>query len=730
MSARDTLHGICRSCAAMCPLVIERENGVPVSIIGDKHNPVYWGYSCIKGREMVTQLRHPDRLTKSVRKEADGTFTPIASAQALDEIAAKLQKIIAEHGPRAVATYAGTYIFTYPATQPVSTAWMEAIGSRMMFTSNTIDQPGKVIAPALHGTWQAGPQVFDDADTWLLVGVNPIVAHSGGVPNQNPAKRLKDAVARGMKPIVIDPRRSECAERAFVHLQPRPGEDPAVLAGMIRVILHEQLFDAEFVRAHVKGVEALRAAVEPYTADYVAARADIPVVDLLRAARTFAQASRGGATAGTGPNMAGNSNLVEYLLLALMSLCGRWLKAGERVPNPGVLGPRFAPRAQANAPWPVYVPGGETMRVRGFREAVVGLPVSALADEILLPGEGQVKALISIGGNPLMAWPDQRKTLAALKALDLFVCLDIQMAHNSCHHAHYTVACKHSLESPAMTLPNEMLSYFGTGFGYAVPYAQYAPAAAAPPPGSDLIEEWEFFYGIAKRMQIELEMKVAYSWTTTAGEPARYRFDMQHKPTTDDLFEVLCDGGRVPLTRVKERPEGRVFDDETVIVAAAEPGSDARLQVGDALMCAELEAIATAAPGHERLQAYPFRLISRRTHGVMNSTGRNNARQMRGQGTNPAYMHPLDLRSLGLAPGDEVRIRSQYGEIPAIVAAEDAVKRGVISMSHCFGTDPDRPGDVRTLGSNTGLLSSVEHDYDRFSGIPRMSAIPVRVETL
>ena len=120
------------------------------------------------------------------------------------------------------------------------------------------------------------------------------------------------------------------------------------------------------------------------------------------------------------------------------------------------------------------------------------------------------------------------------------------MEHNSCHLAHYTVACKHSLESPAMTLPNEMLSYFGTGFGYAVPYAQYAPAAATPPAGSDLIEEWEFFYGLSQRMRLPLEMDVAYSWTTTSGvEPTRYRFDMHNKPTTDELFDVLCDGGRV-----------------------------------------------------------------------------------------------------------------------------------------------------------------------------------------
>jgi anaerobic selenocysteine-containing dehydrogenase len=723
---KDTVHGICRSCAALCPIVIDREDGKPVRIIGDKNNPVYWGYSCIKGREMGTLLRHPDRLLHSVRREADGSFTPLSSSQALDEITAKLNRIIAEHGPRAVATYAGTYIFTYPATQPVSTAWMKAIGSPMMFTSSTIDQPGKAIAAALHGTWSAGSQVFDDADTWLLVGVNPIVAHSGGVPNQNPAKRLKDAVERGMKPIVIDPRRSECAERAFVHLQARPGEDPTVLAGMLRVILKESLFDADFVRDNVAGVDALAAAVEPFTPEYVQRRADVPAADLVLAARTFATAGRGGATAGTGSNMAPRGNLTEYLLLCLMSVCGRWLKQGERVPNPGVLGPRFAPKAQANAPWPAWG-YGEKLRVRGFTDAACGLPTSALADEILTPGEGQVRALISIGGNPLLAWPDQQKTLAALKALDLFVCLDVQIANNSCHLADYTVACRQSLESPAMTLPNEMLSYFGTGFGYAQPYAQYAPAAAADPEGSDLMEEWEFFYETARRLGVELEMDVAYSWTTTSGEPARYRFDMQNKPSTDELFEVLCDGGRVPLAKVKERPEGRVFDDEEVIVMPPDSDHAARLQVGDSAMVQELRDVAAEELEHEHLAQYPFRLISRRMHGVFNSSGRNNPRQLRNKPWNPAFMHPADLAALGLSDGEVVRIASRYGEIPAIVEAEDGIKRGVISMSHCFGGDPEQADDVRNSGSNTGVLTSVEHEYDPYSGIPRMSAIPVRI---
>src|SRR3972149_4369147 len=122
-----------------------------------------------------------------------------------------------------------------------------------------------MVAPALHGRWAGGAQPFEGADTWLLVGANPTVSKSIGVPCYNPAWHLHDAVRRGMKLIVIDPRRSEAAKQAFVHLQARPGEDPTILAGMLRVILREELFDGEFVRENARGEGALARAGEPLT---------------------------------------------------------------------------------------------------------------------------------------------------------------------------------------------------------------------------------------------------------------------------------------------------------------------------------------------------------------------------------------------------------------------------------------------------------------------------------
>ena len=140
----------------------------------------------------------------------------------------------------------------------VAKGFMKAIGSNMRFSSGSIDQPGKGIARALHGTWSAGPQPFSESDTWMLVGANPAISMWGGIPQFDPARRLREAKANGMQLIVIDPRRTEAAANADLFLQPKPGEDPTILAGILRVILTEGLHDAEFVGVGRRGLRRAR----------------------------------------------------------------------------------------------------------------------------------------------------------------------------------------------------------------------------------------------------------------------------------------------------------------------------------------------------------------------------------------------------------------------------------------------------------------------------------------
>jgi anaerobic selenocysteine-containing dehydrogenase len=714
----------CRFCHASCAIKVTVEEGRAVSVIGAKDNPVYHGYTCAKGRALPEQHSSPHRLLHTMKRDADGNHQPISAEQAMDEIAAKVAKIVEDHGPRSVALYTGTYSLPYPAGSPMAAAWLSSLGSPMHFTSATIDQPGKMIAPALHGVWGGGSYHFDAADVWMLVGANPTISKSIGIPCMNPAKRLHDAVKRGLELIIIDPRRSEAAKAAAVYLQPKPGEDPTILAGMIRVILSEGLSDEAFLSSHTRGLDELKAAVEPFTPDYVEKRAGVPGEDVVRAARLFASSRNGGGNVGTGPNMAKRGNLTEYLTLVLNSLTGHWRRAGESIPNPGVLMPPTRAVAQASDPYPGWG-FGESMRVRNLTNTVAGLPTAALAEEIVMPGEGQVKALFSLGGNPMAAWPDQDRTLAAMNALELNVTLDIKMSATA-KMADYVIAPKLSLEVPGMTLPTESLSPYA--MGYPEPYAQYSPPIVDPPEGSDVIEEWEFFYGLAQRMGLPLTIAAAYEWGPDAENPALTEIDMENKPSNELLFAALTHDSKVPLDEVMKYPEGQIFEDPSAVVGPGDPKAPGRIQLADSTMMAELEEVA----GEEIIRDadYAFRLISRRLPDVHNSAGRDIPKLVRKYAYNPAFMNPLDLEMLGLGAGDVVEITSSYSAILGVVEPEEAIRRGVVSMPHGFGDAPgsDQDKDVHTFGSNTGRLSSVDEDFDPYSGIPLMSAIPVNVE--
>lgn len=723
MGERTSHPSICRFCAANCPITVEIEDGRPIKVSGNDENPSYHGFCCARGQAVVEQFDHPGRLLHSVKRDANGDYIPVASEQAMDEIALKISEILASHGPRSIGFYFGTYSGANSATGPVMGALCKALRTPMVFTAATIDQPGKDIALALLGGWEAGPHVFSDSDVWLIFGGNGLISISTTIPNQNVGWRLTNALTRGMKLIVVDPRRTQTASRAHIHLQPRPGEDASILAGMIHVILKEKLHDAEFVAENVNGLDELRSAVEPFDPISAAARADIRVDDLSAAARTFAGAKRGIAIGSTGVNMSGRSSLTEYLILALNTICGRYARAGETISTPGVLLPRATPKAQPRPPRPAR-DLGEKMSARGLGMAASGMPTAALADEILAGG---VKALISVGGNPAVAWPDQTLTIAALEALELFVQLDIKMSA-SAKLAHYVIAPKISLEFPTSSYQKESMEMFSPANAIPEPMAMYAPALIEPPASSDVVEEWEFAYGIAQRLGLALELSFFSGGPGTSREQREsIPLDMFSKPTTDGLLELFATGSRIPLSEVKRHPNGALFPEE-ILVEPKDPTCTARMNVGDAGMMQELgEVLLDPIVALRGGEAYPFLMTSRRTGHVYNSSGRDLAFLMRRGRYNPAYMHPDDLAQLGLSKGDDIRIESAHGAVAAVAEPDATLRRGLVSISHAFGDLPSAAADVRDVGSNTSALVSVADDYDRYSGIPRMSAVPVRV---
>src|SRR6266481_2656581 len=372
----ETHRSFCRLCHALCGIEVDVEDGRVLAVRGDRNHVVSQGYLCVKGRELAEQHTHAARIRGARKRMPDGGFADIASEAAMDEIAERLSALIARHGPNAIAVYSGTHGL-FSAAKPLIISWTQAIGTQWYFTPNTIDQPSQQTAWARHGGWDAGVQRFHDADVMLFVGNNPGVSafsREGGPPYANAFKYLRDARRRGMKIIAIDPRRTELARTADLHLQVRPGEDPTLLAGMLRVILVEGLHDRAFVAAHVKGVDALRAAVADYTPAYVEARTGVPAAHVVAAARLFAAGPRGTAMTCTGVNMAPRPDVTQHLVVVLNSLCGRFNRAGDPVRNPGVLKPPRPLRAEVQPPRDLWG-RGPWSRFRGLGRFGIEMPI-------------------------------------------------------------------------------------------------------------------------------------------------------------------------------------------------------------------------------------------------------------------------------------------------------------------------------------------------------------------
>ncbi|MEM6554748.1 MAG: molybdopterin-dependent oxidoreductase [Pseudomonadota bacterium] len=723
-------HVICRSCHAQCGLIVDfDESGHPIATHGNKDNPAYAGYSCIRGRELLNYHSFSTRLTRSLKRDSDGELAPIGWRDAARDVADKLSGIADQHGPESIAIYVGTFGYnTFPA-QAFALAFMEAIRSPMIFTSVTIDQPGKGISGALHGKWLAGGYRHPEWDGLMLVGTNPIISMNGGL-GMNPAKNLHAALKRGMKLIVIDPRVTDVAKKAHIHLQCRPGCDAAILACIARQIIEEDLYDKAFLREEVEGFSALKETLAPFTPDLVAELAGVPAEQLVEAARLYGSFKKADISCGTGANMSGFGNAAEYMSKVILTLIGHWRRAGELKRNVGVFIEGFPAIAAGTGSMPAWG-FGTKLRVRGLEESISGLPTAALADEILTPGPGQIKALLVLGGNPMLAWPDQIKTYEAMQALDLLVCFDPRLSKTG-QLADYVIAPKIHYETHGTTALNEFIGNFGGGWGYEEPYAQVCDPILAPPEDSDLCEEFEFFHAMAGAMNLDLSVKTKAIINPEKAELHRTVFPAGGpQPDPLEAWDATLNGAPVSHREVRNDPEafeGKVLGRQAEIVAAKPEGWSTKLNIGHPAMLDELTEVAKQLGSDQGSSEFPYRLISRRLKEIHNSNWHESNLQRKRMPHHPAYMHPDDMLDVGITAGDIVKIESARAAITCVAVEAADVRRGCLSVPHAWGVNPDENDDPLGAGGNTGRLSFNDRDFDKRSGIPIMSAIPVKIE--
>jgi anaerobic selenocysteine-containing dehydrogenase len=712
MVKRET-KSFCRICSAACGMrLVLDENDHLLELHPDRDHPMTHGYVCYKGLSSAELYRSPERITHTLKRQDNGDFVRIGVEDALDEIAEKLMRIRDTYGPEAIATYIGSGGALTHTCIPMMASFRKALGTPAHYNTGTIDQSAKWIAAQRMGFWAAGKHTLEESEVAMLVGTNPLVSHyTLGLFGVDPTRALKRAKARGMKLIVIDPRRTETAHHADLFLQPYPGEDTAIAAGLIRIILREGMEDKEFCATHVKEGQMARLAnaVQPFTPDYVAARAGISAGQLIAAAQLFGNAKTGVMASSTGPSMSPRSNLAEHLLEVINVVCGRVRRAGWRQMSIIPWLPHYPYYAQVVPPsrsWDQLPPG----RIRGARAIWGQMCTLNLADEILTPGKEQVRAIINDGGNPISAIPDMHKVIKAFRSLDLLVSIE-PLPTTSVKLSHYVFAPK---------LPYERVDLPITVPGYPffpVPWAQYQAEIVRPPEGSELIDDWYFYWGIAKRMGLTLEY-------------GGVALNMVNAPTHDELLAIGTRGSLIPLEEIKRHPGGKVYDLEQFVQPAQE-GAQGKFELIPEDVEADLAEVAAERPTVGAIvshgQEFTYRLTARRNRDVMNTLGLHSQRIRKRNPHNPLCMNPDDLTAAGIQPGDCVDVVSDHGRITAIAEEDTTLRRGVVSMAHGWGWLPEEGKGYEAFGSSTNLLISSDRDLEPINSMPRMSAIPVNV---
>jgi anaerobic selenocysteine-containing dehydrogenase len=327
-----------------------------------------------------------------------------------------------------------------------------------------------------------------------------------------------------------------------------------------------------------------------------------------------------------------------------------------------------------------------------------------LADEILTPGHGQIRALFNEGGNPATMIPDRPKVERALQSLDLLVSIEPFMT-DTARLSHYIFAPRMQYERSDVPI-----AFVGVNFNSA-PFAQFTPAVAAPPPRSELVDDSYVYWSLAKRLGLPL---------TYMGVP----LGMEAPPTMDALLALRCKGSWVALEEIQAHPSGKIYDLGLQVQPAA---------VGAGRFHAIPDDVATdlarlAVRADQRGGQFPFRLLARRDRDFCNSLGTLHPGVRKRNPENLVFAHPDDLRAEGLADGDEVEIVSGHGRIPAHVAADDSLRQGTVSMTHGFGEAAAALSGDATRCANINDLVSSEQDIEPINAMARMSAIPIRLE--
>lgn len=737
-----TVHRVCTLCEATCGLAIEAEGRRVLSVRGDPDDPFSRGHMCAKARGLADVHHDADRLRRPLRRVGD-RFEEIGWDEAFALAAEGLGRAREQGGADRVALYRGNPAVHDLATTLYYNVLQRAVGTKNQYSAGSLDTwPRYVQAGSMFGGMLHIPVPdLDRTEHWLVVGANPIVSNGSLMTAPDVRGRIKALRARGGKLVVVDPRRTETADAADEHHFIRPGSDAAFLLAMVHTLFDEGLADAVHLREHVAGLETVRERVVAFPPERVAPRCGIPAGEIRRMARELAAAPAAVAYGRMGTCCQPFGTVACWALDLLNVLTGN-------LDRPG--GAMFA-RAAAPLDF-AFDQGGRGIRfgrhrsrVSGYDEIFGELPVAALAEEILTPGEDRVRALVTVAGNPVLSAPDSDRLEQALGSLDFMVAIDL-FVNETTRHADLILPPAGPLESDTYDVALNNLAIRNV--------AKWSPAVFEPEPGARSV--WEIVLELSRRLmgldaltvlQVDGIVLQQLAERALAGSPHAGELAVEEiveavgkQPGPARILDVLLrlgpygDGfGRVPggLTRARVAEHVHGLD-----LGPLEPVLPGKLTTASRRIELAPERILDDLPRLEAwLDAPPedaLLLIGRRDPRSMNSWLHNCESLSTGRSRCTLHVNPDDAARLGLAEGALARVHTGAATLDVPVELSDRLMAGVVSLPHGWGHDA--PGvrlhvATRRPGVNANRLLAAR-DVDAPSGASVLNAVPVSVSAL
>lgn len=714
-----THYRTCTLCEAMCGLVLETEGGRVVSTRGDAEDPFSRGHLCPKGVALGDVHADPERLRQPMRRTADG-WRPVSWDEALDEAAERLRAVQAAHGRDAVAVYQGNPTVHNYGSLLFAPGFVRALGTRNRFSATSVDQlPHHLAAYYMFGHQLLIPiPDLDRTDFFLVLGANPAVSNGSLMSAPDAAGRIKAIRRRGGTVVVIDPRRTETAALVDRHHFIRPGTDALLLLALLHVVFDERLEKPGRLTELADGLDAVRAMAADFPPERAAAVTGIGAEEIRGLARAFAAAPSAVCYGRCGVSTQEFGGLAHWLINLLNLVTGNLDRPGGAMfTTPAVDVLKRTGRGSH---------GRFRSRVRGLPEFGGELPVATLAEEILTPGPGQVRALVTSAGNPVLSTPNGAQLDRALAGLDFMVSVDFYL-NETTRHAHLILPPTGPLEHDHYDLVFYLLSVRNA--------ARFSPAVFAAAPGA--LHDWQIFLGLQRRLERGTKARLRSAALGRLRPHGMLDLGLRTGPYGAG-FRPFARG--LSLRRLRKHPHGmdlgplepvlpaRLFTKDGKIYAAPPLLLDdvARLRARLLDGAGEAGAAAAADGGFDLL------LIGRRQLRSNNSWMHNYPRLMKGRNRCTLLLHPADAAARGIAEGAPVRLSSVAGSVVVPAELSDEVMAGVVSLPHGFGHGRPGIGTAVAVAHPGASANDVTDDQflDALTGNAALNGVPVRVEVV